>query len=188
MKIKQVESLLKAAKHIELFTERGCQWLGDGMAFYPVYNLPKLTREHIFTIFDVPEDKRNKFFFGEQDPPAHIDLKDFSDHERLVKRFRLSFVIGGRTVELIETDVGLVCLDGKYLKPFQGEPEGFELYERISRKTGVYIAVKTGHSLAGVIMPLRIIGKEFVQELEHIVNLARFALPDTESAQCQLCE
>ena len=63
MKIKRVESILKARKTIITYhTADKCQWIGDGSAFYPIYNLPPLTEENIFVMFDIAESKRDKFF------------------------------------------------------------------------------------------------------------------------------
>ena len=47
MKIKQIESILKAEKTIIVAETAACQWLGNSSAFYPIYNLPKLTKEEI---------------------------------------------------------------------------------------------------------------------------------------------
>ena len=53
MKLKQIEAILKAEKTIIVSETPSCQWLGNGAAFYPVYNLPKLTQDNIFTMFDI---------------------------------------------------------------------------------------------------------------------------------------
>ena len=40
MKIKQVESILKCTKYITLYDAGKCQWVSDGVASYPLYNMP----------------------------------------------------------------------------------------------------------------------------------------------------
>ena len=52
MKLKQIEAILKSEKTIIVSETSSCQWLGNGEVFYPVYNLPKLTKENIFTMFE----------------------------------------------------------------------------------------------------------------------------------------
>lgn len=37
MKLKQIEAILKAEKTIIVSETSACQWLGNGSAFYPVY-------------------------------------------------------------------------------------------------------------------------------------------------------
>ena len=61
MKIKQIESILKARKTIILFQDsENVQWLGDGSAAYPIFGLPNLTEQAIYTLFDIPEDKKTE--------------------------------------------------------------------------------------------------------------------------------
>jgi len=172
MKIKQIESILKSSKNITVLNSAEGQWLGNGAAYYPVYNLPRLTKEHIFAMFDIPEDKKSKFFFTEASTPNHINFTDNDDCENAVKKLRLSLDVKGYSVTLLETSQGLVCINSQLLKPFQGLSEGYELYERFSDKQGIYIAVKSGFVLMGIIMPLKIIEEKFVEELERVTELA----------------
>ena len=189
MKIKQIESILKNSKNITVLNSAEGQWLGNGAAYYPVYNLPTLTKEHIFAMFDIPEDKRAKFFFTEAPTPDHINFTDIDDCENAIKKLKIALDVNGYSVTLLETSQGLVCINRQLLKPFQGLREGYELYERFSRKQGIYIAVKSGFSLVGIIMPLSIINGEFVQEIEHITRLAKFALSDkSPDNQCSMCK
>lgn len=58
MKIKQIEAILKASKTIAVIETPSCQWLSNGFAAYPIYNLPELTEENIFAMFDIPKDKQ----------------------------------------------------------------------------------------------------------------------------------
>ena len=86
MKIKQIESILKAEKTIIVVETSACQWLGNGAAFYPVHNLPKLTKENIFTIFDIPEEKRDKFYFEERELPNWLNFEDTDKSEQMLDR------------------------------------------------------------------------------------------------------
>lgn len=176
MKIKQIESILKSSKNIAVLIAEEGQWLGNGAAYYPVYNLPRMTKEHIFAMFDIPEDKRDKFFFSEAPTPNHINFTDHDECENSVKKLKLSLDVYGYSVTLLETSRGLVCINSQFLKPFQGLKEGYELYERFSKKQGIYIAVKSGFSLVGIILPLKIIDEKFVEELERVFELAEFSM------------
>ena len=176
MKIKQIKSILKGSKNITVLNAAEGQWLGNGAACYPVYNLPTLTKEHIFAMFDIPEDKREKFFFTESPAPSHINFTDHDECENSIKKLKIAIDVYGYSVTLLETSRGLVCINSQLLKPFQGLQEGYELYERFSRKQGIYIAVKSGFSLIGIIMPLEIVEDGFVEELERVTELARYSV------------
>jgi len=71
MKIKSISAICKANKSVILYEGESCQWISDGAAIFPLFGLPKMTKEHIFTMFDVPEDKRDGFYFESRDemPP-----------------------------------------------------------------------------------------------------------------------
>lgn len=62
MKIKTVESLLKQTKFITLYDDDRCQWVSNGHACYPLRNMPLLDADSIFTMLDVPEDKKDKLW------------------------------------------------------------------------------------------------------------------------------
>ena len=85
---------------------------------------------------------------------------------------------------MLETSRGLVCINSQFLKPFQGLKEGYELYERFSEKQGIYIAVKSGFSLVGIILPLKIIDDKFVEELERVFELAECAKNFQTQGEC----
>ncbi|MBQ7847451.1 MAG: hypothetical protein IJ344_04110 [Clostridia bacterium] len=57
MKVKAVESILKGEKTILLYGDNvneGCvQWLGASDALYPMYGMPLLSEELLYTIFDI---------------------------------------------------------------------------------------------------------------------------------------
>ena len=62
MKLKKIEQILKRNKTIILYHgPDDIQFLSDGAALYPMFNLPELTKESIFTMFDIPEEKASKF-------------------------------------------------------------------------------------------------------------------------------
>ena len=65
MKIKAIEAIIKANKTIVIIKEDGCQWLGNGSALYPLYDFPKMNQQNIFAMFDIPEDKREKYAYRE---------------------------------------------------------------------------------------------------------------------------
>lgn len=182
MKIKQIESILKSKKTIIILNTPSCQWLGDGAAFYPVYNLPKLTQENIFTIFDIPEDKRDKFFFSERETPHHINFDDNDESEQLLDRNKFIDIFAyGSVLEALATSDGISFIDTRYLKPFADIETGCELYERIDKKGETYIAAKSGMLIIGIIKPYdRLINEGFIQALENMLNLSRTALFNKE--------
>lgn len=176
MKIKQIESILKAEKTIIVVETSACQWLGNGAAFYPVHNLPKLTKENIFTIFDIPEEKRDKFYFEERELPNWLNFEDTDKSEQMLDRGSIGINAKGRALEPLKTSLGITFINERYLKPFADADGGYELYERIDAFGRVYIAVKSGFLLLGIISPYDLINEEFVNTLKSLLDLSRVAL------------
>lgn len=180
MKIKQIESILKAEKTIIVIENEACQWLGNGSVFYPVYNLPKLTKENIFTIFDIPEEKRDKFYFEERPLPQGISFDDTDEGETMLERGSIAIYANGRALEPLKTSLGISFINERYLKPFADTDGGYDLYERIDSKGNIYIAVKCGFILLGIISPYDLVSEKFVSTLQELTELSKVALLNQE--------
>ena len=178
MKIKQVESLLKQTKFIglhddgTLYESAKCQWVSNRRAFYPLRNMPWLDEESLFTMLDVPIDKRDKFIFHRfNELPTEFDFSDNVPGERLFDRDLIMLSMGGNEIEPLRSAGGVVFLDTQYLKPFADE-QSVELYERKSERIGTYIAVKSGLLLLGLILPVSILNETFVEMLSDLLNMS----------------
>lgn len=180
MKIKQIESILKAEKTIIVIETEACQWLGNGAAFYPVYNMPKLTKENIFTIFDIAEDKQDKFYFEERALPNGLNFEDIDNGESMLERNTLKICANGRVLEPLKTSLGVAFINTRYLKPFADTDGVFDLYERIDQSGKIYIAVKYGFILLGIIMPYDLVSEQFVEKLQTLLDLSKVALQNKE--------
>ena len=151
MKIKQIESILKCTKYITLYDAGKFQWVSDGVASYPLYNMPWLDEESLFTMLDVPKDSRNKYIFRHFDlENVPLNFVDIVSDEKVLERNMMTLNITGRTIEPLKTSKGIVFLDVKYLKPFADE-QSVEL---------------------GIIMPFDPLNDTFVELLTELTNLS----------------
>lgn len=176
MKIKQIESILKSSKTIIVYEGSECQWLSNGEAIYPIYNLPPLTEGHIFSMYDIPEDKRDKFYFETRLLPENINFEDIDKDEKLLTRSQIGLMINGNHLEPLEVESGLVYINKKYLKPFSDLSDGYELYVRSSLSGSEYIAVKSGLVLIGIIAPCCVIDEHLIENLKKIYELSEATL------------
>lgn len=175
MKLNAIGSILKAQKSIYICEGAACQWLGDGVALYAVYNLPRLTRENVFTLFDIAEDNRGKFYFHERELPTIYNFNDDDSTEELIgERSLFTIVFNGRNLMPLKTSQGMLYIDKKYLKPFADLPDGFELCTRTTESGEVYIAVKAGLFILGIIMPYYF-NMDCVSKLKTLVELSALA-------------
>lgn len=176
MGIKKIEAICKASRRIVVLWGGECQWIGDGSAFYPVYGLPLLTEEHIFTMFDIPEDKRSKYLFTETEMPTTYDFSDSCDSEVPLIREDLSVIRYGMTLIPFKTSEGISFVDKRYLKPLEDGENEYVLCERTAKNGQVYIVAKQGFLLAGVIMPYAAVDKAFVEQLKVLYKLSAVKL------------
>lgn len=181
MGIKKIEAICKASRRIVVLWGGECQWIGDGSAFYPVYGLPILTEEHIFTMFDIPEDKRSKYLFTETEMPAAYDFTDHCDSEVPLVREELSVIRYGATLIPLKTSEGITFVNKRYLKPLEDSENEYVLCERTAKNGQVYIVAKQGFLIAGVIMPVATVDNAFVEQLKTLYELS--ALKLTSGAQ-----
>ena len=175
MKLKQIESLLKKKKTIITTHAEGCQWLSDGSAFYPVSGLPELTKENLFAIFDVPVEKREGYYFQEIIPPE-LNFDNADPGEQLTGKSDVYIVYEGRCLYPQITSQGLAFIDSKYLRPFYGQEDGFDIYERINAKGHSYFAVKSGFLLLGLILPVKIDYAPLIQMMDRLSAMAKAAM------------
>ena len=178
MKIASIQQICKGAKRIELFSapSSSVQWISDGGAFYPLYNLPEMREENVFALFDIPEKKQDKIRFEhKRQLPEAISFTDAVDAENALEFGNISIYARGRVLRPLKTSLGVIYINEKYLKPFSDAENGVQRYERYTPGGEVYIAVKEGFLLTGIILPYDIVTKEFVEELKTIYELSAVA-------------
>ena len=95
MKIKNIAAICKKNKYAVIYERYGesggvIQYIGDGAAAYPVTGLPKLDKESLLTIFDVPEKQREDWFVQVAGIPSKIIFEDTDANEKPVEREAIS--------------------------------------------------------------------------------------------------
>lgn len=140
MKIKAVESLLKQTRCITLYDDDSCQWVSNGHACYPLRNMPMLDQDSIFTMLDVPEDKKDKYIFRRDE--LSVTTLDFSDNvlgERVFDRDLINLSMGGKEIEPLRSHSGgIVFLDTNLLKPFADEKKCGALRATHEKRRNLY--------------------------------------------------
>lgn len=176
MKIKAIEAICKSEKRIFIFNDADCQWISNGCAIYPLRGMPRLLEENVFTLFDIPEGKRDKIYFSMSDElPENYDFSDYNSAEQIIERGDISLCVNGRTLEPLKTSHGIIYINARYLKPFDDSENGVGLYERIGKDGSIYIVVKEGFFTVGVICPYDIITASFCDALNELARLSDVA-------------
>ena len=153
MKIKRVESIVKNIRRITVRWRDGVQWLGDGAGMYPLHGFPLISEDNAFKLFDISEDKKEKFTYTEGEWPESYDLSDTSPTDVPAERSPLQIIESGMSLLPLHTPDGVLFVNVKYLQPFADEENGVELYVRKGGNQKL-IAVKAGFFLVGLIAPV----------------------------------
>lgn len=182
MKIKKIVDICRREGVAQIYEDKAeNQWLSCGYACYPLYEVPKLSEDEFFTIFDFTEKQRNETIFERAEFPANFSTADFSPSDTICEKLSPNIPFGSRLLIPFSTVGGIKFLDSEYLAPFAGE--SIEVYERISEKGERYFAVKVGMCLRAIITPFNAINKSFVDNIERIYSLCQNALYKKEMGE-----
>lgn len=155
MRIKAIASIVKDQKSVYLYDgEDGSQYIGSACAIYPVVGLPRMIDEpNVFTVLDIPQDKWSGYSLYRNDLPYGICAADAIEDERPIEPMRFAIAYAGESLLPVVTQKGCCFLHEKHLKPIDDTSGMMMLYERHFPSGEVYIAVKVGLMLAGIIVP-----------------------------------
>lgn len=177
MKFSSIAGICKKDKTVVLYEASdagGIQWIGNGMAAYPVYGLPYLTEESVFTIFDIQEKQRGGWAFKRDKLPKGICFEDNDDSEKPVMENKFTIMYAGCTFKPLHTNNGIVFVESRYVNPLGDVLDAMEFYERTSSASGMsYIVAKVGFLLQAVIFPFDIVNDEFVKHISLLADKCR---------------
>lgn len=186
MKIKKIVDICRREGVAKIYDdEKGVQWLSCGFACYPLYEVPELSEDEFFTIFDFTPKQRENTVFGHTEFPSSLSTLDVYPNESLCEELSPNIPFGSRLLIPYSTASGIKFLDSEYLAPFADERNNIEIYERISKQGDPYFAVKVGMCLRAIITPFNAVNKSFVDNIENIYSLCRSALYKKEAGEAR---
>lgn len=186
MKIKKIVDICRHEGVARISKDsRGIQWLSCGYACYPLYEIPELSEEEFFTIFDFSPKQREDTLFERTEHPISLSTADFSEAEESCERLTPNIPFGSKLLIPFSTLSGIKFLDSEYLAPLADEIKNIEVYERISKTGEPHFAVKVGMSLRALIMPFNAVNKPFVDNIEKIYSLCKRSLYIKEAEEAR---
>ena len=174
MKLKKIASLCNQTGRFYLYDRQEEyeteQWLGDGIAAYPLCGLPYMEIENICAMFDIPEKKQAKLIMRQEDAPVAFSMDDTDRTERELADSLLHLRYEGRELLPLRTSAGVVFIQEKYLAPLD-DTDYMRLYERRTESGGVYIVAKIGMVIQAVIMPVDVVSEKLIGRMEELTSL-----------------
>lgn len=184
MILKNLAAMCRKRLFIEMFHDRnGMQWIGEGHAIYPMVGIPKVNKEQVLFLFDVPEKKRAECFTVDQ---GNIeDFYDVSDGaaDNEVQIMPPAMMTGGNLLTPIMTSQGIAFFNAEYLKPVS-DCEDLSLYERYTKSGELYLVAKSGMMVEAVVIPENMSGdrgKNLLESLKKIAVMMAAQLEEDEA-------
>lgn len=177
MKVKSIISICNAEKGVDIYGvgEGYEQFFAANNAMYLMSGLPKLGEDEIYMLFGIPLDKQEKFNVSiAEGYPKRFDLSSRTD-DVMVARSSIKIRSFGGEYEPIGTSQGIVYISTRYLAPFDDFKEGVQLYERIDRYGKIYLVVKSGFMVVGIICPEAITNAWLCESLGKLAELTKAA-------------
>ena len=170
MKIKKIISLCKTAGQLILYSdpERDIQWLSDGRAIYPLIGCPKFDEDSFCNTYEITDSQRKKIAFHIDEPlPLHFNFDDTDDYETETERMPLSVTYSTYDAVALKTQYGIEFINRAHIHPFGDYSVRDIIYTLRTDESGnTYFAVKCGFMLIGIVLPLKIIVKSFIDDLK----------------------
>lgn len=148
MLIKEIAKLCKQRKTVYLTVREGVQWLGDGVGMYPLMNMPRLDKNTVFSVLDIPADKIKEYDYQETDFLFTHNGDYCPDDVKLKSCLSLSGY--GRAYI---SEAGEACfVNDDYIRPLKEYKGDISLYVR-ETGNGRIIAICSGLLIVGLVTP-----------------------------------
>lgn len=181
MKIKALAAICKKKKTIVFWDDDGRQFVSDFGAVYPLDGLPRMSKENLLTVFDVPEKNREKWLIAESLSDAMmINLDDADNTEREIEYAEAHIIYGGYELIPLYTSAGVVYINAMHLNPLMDVAGQLTMHERKTKSGQVYIVAKVGLLLQAVLFPMDIITDHFTDTLTKLRVATQYAYDKKE--------
>lgn len=173
MEIKKIINFCKKSGYLHLFDTEAEQWISDGYAFFPLFDLPLFDEESILKAYDIPEKKAAKMLIKHDlRLPNAFNFENEADNETPCE---IGDELFGNTLA-ITTSRGMMFINSKYLTLFAAVEDMIYIFERERADGQVYFAVKIGFSLVALVMPFDCVNENFVNRLKNYYEQCKIAL------------
>lgn len=176
MRIKKIISICENTKQVILYYDpiRKMQWISNGIGIYPLQGCPIFDEESFCVTYEINDTKREKMSFRiNEELPHTYDFSDTDNFETVSEKLTLSVSYQHYDAVAFRTEFGLELIQGSCLKPFSDyDSTTLSFYIRRTKGNHRYFVVKNGFMLIGLIEPLMVIDRGFLNELNSFAKMA----------------
>lgn len=167
MKIQRIINLCKKTGGLYITQREDAQWVGNGQAIYPLYDLPRLTAEELCTIYAVSEEAQGKMILNDKEESEYlVDFSDLNGDEEAAEVIKLGITYGGHVLMLLKCGDEINFVKRIYLTPFEEEVQ----FWRRESEIGTYYVATAGMILKGIIIPERGFRADIAAEIKEVAD------------------
>lgn len=147
MIIKNIAAIIKSADLMSAVTDGyGTMWIGDNCSLYPLWGLPVMDNEQLYTLLDIDDKKAEKLTAV---PFYEVNFEDVDRDELLIERYPL--LLSGHMA--FHTSRGAAFVESRYMRPLYDLKGEVTYWQRVNKQGMLYIAVKVGLLLRAILLP-----------------------------------
>ena len=168
VKIQQIINLCKKTGELYVVHTGDVQWVGNGQAMYPLYDLPKLTAEELCNIYSITEEQQSKMILNDkkaEDFPG-VDFDEAGASDIPVEINKMAIIYAGQTMLTLKSGDEINFARRIYFTPFKEE---IELWKK-ECAVGTYYVVTTGMLTVGIIFPEMDMRINIAAEIKELAN------------------
>lgn len=169
MKIQKIVDLCKKSGQMYITHAEDTQWVGNGQAVYPLYDIPNLTAEELCVIYGITEEQQEKMILNEKSAEEYgVSFSPLSSSEEAIEAVPMGITYGGSSYIMLKCKDGISFIKRIYFTPFKEETQ---LWRRIAASGIEYFVVTAGMFVVGIILPEIGIRADIAAEIKEIAEM-----------------
>lgn len=168
MKLQKIVDICKKSGQMYISYAEDAQWVGNGQAVYPLYDLPKLEAEELCTIYGITEKQQEKMILNEKSATEYnVSFSPLSGSEEAVEVIPMGITYGGSSYIMLKCGDSISFVKRMYLSPFKEETQ---LWKRVGKLGNEFFVVTAGMFVVGIILPETGIRADIAAEIKEVTK------------------
>ena len=179
MNYNTIAKFIKQRRSLIIWDTDAEQWIGDGVGFYPIFNMPKMSESEIITFLGLEKDyNNNKIVVSRTRAPQKISFGDCDPDENMLNVQGPAILYLGELCRTYYTEQGAIACYNKYINVVERDAADEEFVTPYLRLADglPYIAMINGFELSGICLTATTISKKkFAKEYEDLAAALKLA-------------
>lgn len=169
MKIQKIVDICRKSGELYITKTKDAQWIGNGQAIYPLYDLPELSAEELCTIYSISEEQRDKMILNDRRESDYsgVDFGGVAGSENAAEVISPGILYGGALFVMLRCGDEINFVRRIYLAPFKEEVQ----FWRRECGIGAYYVITAGMFVKGIVFPDRDVRAVIAADIKEIAKV-----------------